>query len=104
MFQNLDILRGYKSEYVLILAGDHVYKMDYGEMLAFHCAHAADMTVACIEVPVEEASAFGVMTVDEHQRVVKFTEKPEDAGRDSRQARTCAGEHGHLRVQRGISV
>ena len=77
VFQNLDILRGYKSEYVLILAGDHIYKQDYGEMLAFHSAHAADMSVACMEVPVEEASAFGVMTVDEHQRVVKFTEKPD---------------------------
>lgn len=76
VFQNLDILRGYKSEYVLILGGDHIYKQDYGEMLAFHSAHAADLTVACMEMPAEEASAFGVMTIDEHQRVVKFTEKP----------------------------
>jgi glucose-1-phosphate adenylyltransferase len=76
VFQNMDIIRGYKPEHVIILAGDHIYKMDYGEMLAFHTAHAADMTVACMEVPLEEASAFGVMTVDEFQHVVAFTEKP----------------------------
>jgi glucose-1-phosphate adenylyltransferase len=77
VFQNMDILRNYDSTYVLILAGDHVYKMDYGEMLAFHAASAADMTVACVEVPVEEARGFGVMSVDDHHRVVAFHEKPE---------------------------
>jgi glucose-1-phosphate adenylyltransferase len=61
IYQNLDILRVYKPEYVLVLAGDHIYKMDYGEMIANHVRNEADMTVACIEVPVEEASAFGVM-------------------------------------------
>jgi len=76
VFQNLDILRIYKPEYVLILAGDHVYKMDYGEMLAHHVRNEADMTVACFEVPVQEASAFGVMDVDAEGRVVAFTEKP----------------------------
>lgn len=78
VYQNMDILRSYKPEYVIILAGDHIYKMDYGEMLAFHTAHAADMTVACLEVPVEEATAFGVMTVDEYQQVVAFSEKPKN--------------------------
>lgn len=77
IYQNLDILRVYKPEYVLVLAGDHVYKMDYGEMLANHVRSGADMTVACIEVPVAEAAgAFGVMTVDEDHRVTAFAEKP----------------------------
>ncbi len=78
VYQNLDILRIYKPEYVLILAGDHVYKMDYGEMLAFHVQHEADMTVACIEMPRREASAFGVMQVDDDKRVADFVEKPAD--------------------------
>lgn len=78
VFQNLDILRFYDPEYVLILAGDHVYKMDYGEMLAFHAANSADMTIACIDVPIEEASAFGVMSVNEEGRIVGFQEKPKE--------------------------
>ncbi len=77
VFQNMDILRNYDASYILILAGDHVYKMDYGEMLAFHTASAADMTVACIEVPIEEAREFGVMSVDAENHVVGFHEKPE---------------------------
>jgi glucose-1-phosphate adenylyltransferase len=76
VFQNLDILRDTNPEYVLILAGDHVYKMDYGKLLAFHAKKQADMTVACIEVPIEDAQAFGVMGVDEESRVVDFNEKP----------------------------
>ncbi|MEI7842140.1 MAG: glucose-1-phosphate adenylyltransferase [Gallionellaceae bacterium] len=76
VFQNLDILRGTNPEYVLILAGDHVYKMDYGKLLAYHAEKNADMTVACIEVPVEDAKGFGVMGVNEEGRVVTFTEKP----------------------------
>jgi len=77
VYQNLDILRIYKPEYVLILAGDHVYKMDYGEMLASHARSGADMTVACLEMPVEEAAgAFGVMTINDDGQVTAFTEKP----------------------------
>ncbi len=77
IYQNLDILRIYKPEYVLVLAGDHIYKMDYGEMLASHVQSQADMTVACIEVPVREAAgAFGVMTVDDEGRITEFQEKP----------------------------
>ncbi len=76
VFQNLDIIRGHKAKYILILAGDHIYKMDYGQMISFHAIHNADMTVGCIEVPIERASAFGVMTVQEHGRVVRFQEKP----------------------------
>jgi glucose-1-phosphate adenylyltransferase len=64
VFQNLDIMRATNPDYVLILAGDHVYKMDYGKLLAFHVEKQADMTVACIEVPIKDASGFGVMGVD----------------------------------------
>jgi glucose-1-phosphate adenylyltransferase len=78
VFQNLDIIRTHQPRFVLILAGDHVYKMDYGAFLAFHAEKEADMTVSCIEVPLEEAAGqFGVMTVDETGRVVEFNEKPE---------------------------
>ena len=76
VFQNLDILRASDPDYVLILAGDHVYKMDYGKLLAFHVESKADMTVACLEVPIAEAPAFGVMGVDENSRVIEFAEKP----------------------------
>ena len=76
VYQNLDILRSHDPEYVVILAGDHVYKMDYGPMIAHHVDAQADMTVACIKVPVADASAFGVMTVEENGRVVEFNEKP----------------------------
>jgi glucose-1-phosphate adenylyltransferase len=76
VFQNLDILRDYAPEYMLILAGDHVYKMDYGKMLAYHVAQRADLTVGCVEVPIKEASAFGVIGVDDSWRVTQFQEKP----------------------------
>ena len=78
VFQNLDILRTHNPRFVLILSGDHVYKMDYGTFLAFHAEKEADMTVCCLEVPVEEAAGqFGVLTVDENGRVIEFNEKPE---------------------------
>jgi glucose-1-phosphate adenylyltransferase len=76
VFQNLDILKANDPDYVLILAGDHVYKMDYGRMLAYHVSRQADMTVACIEVPLEDATAFGVMGVGDDWRVRSFLEKP----------------------------
>ncbi len=77
VFQNLDLLRHQQPEYVLILAGDHVYKMDYGKMLAEHVARKADMTVGCIEVPAAEAARqLGVMSVDEDFRINGFQEKP----------------------------
>jgi glucose-1-phosphate adenylyltransferase len=76
VFQNLDILRAHDPEFVLILAGDHIYKMDYGQMLAFHVEQDADLTIGCIEVPVAEASAFGVMSVDLQHRITEFHEKP----------------------------
>jgi glucose-1-phosphate adenylyltransferase len=78
VYQNLDIIRTHGPRFVLILAGDHVYKMDYGPLLAAHVEKLADMTVSCLEVPVEEAAgALGVMTVDEEGFVIAFDEKPE---------------------------
>ncbi|BBJ22774.1 glucose-1-phosphate adenylyltransferase [Candidatus Nitrotoga sp. AM1P] len=77
VFQNLDIMRTTNPDYVLLLAGDHVYKMDYGKLLAFHVEKQADMTVACIEVPIKDASGFGVMGVNMESRVVNFNEKPD---------------------------
>lgn len=76
VFQNLDIIRRHAPDYVLILAGDHVYKMDYGKMLANHIAKDAAVTVACIEVPIAKASDFGVMAVDPDGKVLRFDEKP----------------------------
>jgi len=76
VFQNMDILRHYGPEFVLILAGDHIYKMDYGEMLAAHAASAADVTIACLEVPIQDAKAFGVVSADQYQRITSFDEKP----------------------------
>ena len=78
VFQNLDMLRRNRPKYILVLSGDHVYKMDYGRLLAFHVAEQADLTVACIEVPRAEAGAFGVMSVDENRRVTRFAEKPKE--------------------------
>jgi len=77
VFQNIDIIRGEIPALVLILSGDHVYRQDYGMMLAFHYESAADMTVSCKVVSIEEAAnAFGVMEVDEHDRIIGFEEKP----------------------------
>jgi glucose-1-phosphate adenylyltransferase len=78
VFQNIDIIRSHRPKYLLVLAGDHVYKMDYTRMLADHVARGAPCTVGCFEVPIGEASAFGVMTVDESLRIVSFDEKPAD--------------------------
>jgi glucose-1-phosphate adenylyltransferase len=76
VFQNLDILREANPEFVLVLAGDHIYKMDYARMLAEHVARRADLTLACIEVPLRDACNFGVMSVDADARVTAFEEKP----------------------------
>lgn len=78
LYQNLDIIRAENPKYVLVLSGDHIYKMDYGRMLADHVERGADMTVSCLEVPTHEAAgAFGVMKVDGSNRVLAFEEKPE---------------------------
>jgi glucose-1-phosphate adenylyltransferase len=78
VFQNLDIIQGSRPEYIVVLAGDHVYKMDYSLMLKDHVESGASCTVGCIEVPRSEASAFGVMAVDNQRRIVSFVEKPAD--------------------------
>ncbi len=78
IYQNLDIIRAHGPEYVLILAGDHIYKMDYGEMLAQHVENGADITVGCVTVSLEEATGFGVMGVDDNYRIETFIEKPEN--------------------------
>ena len=97
VFQNLDILRNTGAEYVLILAGDHIYKMDYGQMLASHVRNKADMTVACINVPIEEAKSFGVMSIDESDRVIEFQEKPD-------QPNTVPGDPSQALASMGIYV
>lgn len=78
IYQNIDIIRTRNPEFVLILAGDHVYKMDYGTMLAAHAEAGADITVGCMEVPLDQAHAFGVMEIDQDQRIIEFAEKPEN--------------------------
>jgi glucose-1-phosphate adenylyltransferase len=76
VFQNLDLIRRSRPKYVLVLSGDHVYKMDYRRMLSEHVGRQADLSVACIDVPLAEASSFGVMHVDDSQRISAFIEKP----------------------------
>ena len=78
VFQNIRTIETYGSDYILILAGDHIYKQDYSQMLAQHIARGADVTVACVEVPREQAHAFGVVAVDEHDTITGFQEKPAD--------------------------
>ena len=78
VYQNLDIIRTHAPEYILILAGDHIYKMDYGPMLAQHVESKADVTVGSIEVPRERAREFGVLTVNENNEILRFVEKPQN--------------------------
>ncbi|EDY33106.1 glucose-1-phosphate adenylyltransferase [[Ruminococcus] lactaris] len=75
--QNIDFIDSYSPEYLLILSGDHIYKMDYDKMLEYHKANHADATIAVIEVPMKEASRFGIMNTNETGRIVEFEEKPE---------------------------
>ncbi|MBT8060831.1 MAG: glucose-1-phosphate adenylyltransferase [Gammaproteobacteria bacterium] len=76
IYQNLNLIREHSPDQVLILAGDHIYKMDYGPMIAFHKENEADITVGVIQVPLHEATGFGVMTVDDDHRITEFNEKP----------------------------
>ncbi len=78
VYQNHDILEAYGADYIVVLAGDHVYKMNYALMVADHAQHGRECTVACIEVPREDATGFGVMAVDHDRRIVDFVEKPAD--------------------------
>jgi glucose-1-phosphate adenylyltransferase len=97
VFQSLDIITSHEPEYVLVLAGDHVYQMDYGEMLAAHAYLDADITIACCTVPIKEASAFGVVTVADDQHIVEFTEKPE-------QPHAIPGDPDNAMVSMGIYI
>ena len=78
IYQNLAFINRYDADYVLILSGDHIYKMDYHKMLAYHKAKGADCTIAVIDVPIEEASRFGIMSTNEDGSIYKFTEKPKN--------------------------
>jgi glucose-1-phosphate adenylyltransferase len=78
VYQNIDIIESYEPDHIIILAGDHIYKMDYEPMLQMHYERQADVTVGCIEVPRGEASAFGIMQIDSTDRIVEFLEKPKD--------------------------
>jgi len=78
IYQNLEFINRYDPDYVLVLSGDHIYKMDYGKMLAFHKQKGADCTIAVLDVPLSEASRFGIMSVDDEDRIFKFTEKPKN--------------------------
>jgi glucose-1-phosphate adenylyltransferase len=78
VYQNIDIIQSYAPKYIVILAGDHIYKMDYEVMLKQHVEHNADVTIGCLEVPVKDASSFGIMHVDANDLVVGFVEKPND--------------------------
>jgi glucose-1-phosphate adenylyltransferase len=78
VYQNLDMIRASRPKHVLVLAGDHIYKMDYGPMIAWHVEKGADITVGVVEVPLDKASEFGVLTANENSRVTRFSEKPKN--------------------------
>ncbi len=78
VYQNIDIIESYGPKYMIILAGDHIYKQDYSKMLEQHVNTGADVTVGCVEATLEEAKGFGVMAVDENDRITGFVEKPEN--------------------------
>ena len=95
VYQNLDILRESKPKYVVVLGGDHIYKMDYEVLLAEHVERGADLSVACLAVPVEDAAGFGIMTVDADGRIVAFEEKPA-------RPQPLPGKPGHALASMGI--
>jgi glucose-1-phosphate adenylyltransferase len=94
VYQNLDIIEAYRPEFMVILAGDHVYKMDYEPMLEQHVASGADVTVGCLEVARRDASGFGVMQVDAADRIVSFLEKPADPPAIPGRPDTCLASMG----------
>lgn len=97
IYQNLYLLERSGADYALILSGDHIYRMDYAAMLQHHCDSGAELTVACLTVSVEEARSFGVMTVDETDRIVSFQEKSENP-------RTIPGDSRHALASMGVYV
>ena len=76
IYQNIPFIERYDPEYVVVLSGDHIYKMDYSKMLAYHKQNNADCTIAVLEVPMEEASRFGIMNCNEDMSIYEFEEKP----------------------------
>lgn len=94
VFQNADIILDYEPSFIIILAGDHIYKMDYEQMLQQHVDQGADVTVGCLEVSREEAKGFGVMGIDETKRIVSFLEKPDDPPTMPGKPDTCLASMG----------
>src|SRR5579863_8463923 len=97
IYQNLYLLERSGAEYALILSGDHIYRMDYAAMLQHHYDSGAEVTVACLTVSVEEAKSFGIMTVDDSDRIISFHEKPEHP-------RTIPGDSEHALASMGVYV
>jgi glucose-1-phosphate adenylyltransferase len=97
VYQNVDIIDGYASEYIVVLAGDHVYKMDYERMLVQHVNDDADVTVGAIEVSIDEARSLGVMHVDTADRIVGLRRETAASGGNAGPAGAGARQHGHLR-------
>ncbi|MCG6222061.1 glucose-1-phosphate adenylyltransferase [Vibrio diabolicus] len=96
VYQNIDIIRSHRPKYILILSGDHVYRMDYGTLLAEHVANNADMTVCCLEVDTEEAAgSFGVLTVDFKNKIVAFDEKPAQPNEIPNKPNKCLASMGN---------
>jgi glucose-1-phosphate adenylyltransferase len=96
VYQNIDIIRSHRPKYILILSGDHVYRMDYGTLLAEHVANNADMTVCCLEVDIEEAAgSFGVLTVDSKNKIVAFDEKPAQPNEIPNKPNKCLASMGN---------
>jgi glucose-1-phosphate adenylyltransferase len=97
VYQNLDLLLSHRPKHVLVLAGDHIYKMDYGPMIAYHVEKGADITVGVVEVPAAESRHFGVLTATEWNRVTRFTEKPAEPD-------TLPGKPGSILASMGIYI
>ena len=97
VYQNFDIFRAADAEYFVVLAGDHIYKMDYSNMLADHLDKGADCTVACVQVPLAAASDFGIMAVDDSMRIVDFLEKPKNPP-------AIAGKPGRALASMGVYI
>lgn len=103
VYQNIDVIMDSDPSYLLILAGDHIYKMDYGGILASHHDHQADLTISCIEVPIEEAAnRYGVLTVDENLRITGFTEKPTTPAPLPNNPSKCLASMGNYVFNRGF--
>ena len=101
VYQNLEFIRSHNPTHVLILAGDHIYKMDYGPMIAYHEQCEADITVGVVDVPIERANEFGIMTTDDTNRVIEIRREAAESRSDHRPCTSGARLHGHLRDRHG---